>query len=255
MTKTKRELIYENNLPGWNKGIPHSEEHKQKLRDNAKINPNYGMKGKKHSEETKLKISKSRKGKRCGDDNPMKRLETRMKLSKALMGRKSNMKGKTYEEIYGKEKGIEERKKRTGKIRSEETCRKISKGLKGNPPTSGSFTRESRARIKVPLKDSSIEIKIQGFLKELGIKFHKHYIINIKHKYQCDIFIPSMNLVIECDGTYWHNYPRGLERDIIRNKEMWDKGIRVLRFWENEIRLMRLKNLKDKLEVMNQNVS
>lgn len=43
-----------------------------------------------HSEETKKKISKSRKGKLVGDDNPSKRPEVRKKISQKLKGRKMN---------------------------------------------------------------------------------------------------------------------------------------------------------------------
>ena len=40
-----------------------SDETRQKLRDNAKNNPNYGMRGKHVSEETKKKLSEAKKGK------------------------------------------------------------------------------------------------------------------------------------------------------------------------------------------------
>ena len=86
--------------------------------------------GKKHSEETKKKISESNKGK-CS--HPISK-ETRKKLSEAT-------KGKTYEEIYGEEKAKELRKfrsehqKKVGgygpKKHSEETKKKMSKAHKG----------------------------------------------------------------------------------------------------------------------------
>jgi very-short-patch-repair endonuclease len=68
---------------------------------------------------------------------------------------------------------------------------------------------------------------------------------DIGHAYNCDLFVPSMNLVMECDGTYWHKYPYGREIDLIRNKEMWAKGYRVLRLWENEIKVMELDDLQN----------
>ena len=69
----------------------------------------------------------------------------------------------------------------------------------------------------------------------------------IEHGYQCDILVPSMNLVIECDGNYWHKYPVGLERDHIRTKELIEKGFKVLRLWESEIKVMDIMNFKDHL--------
>ena len=67
----------------------------------------------------------------------------------------------------------------------------------------------------------------------------------IEHGYQCDILVPSMNLVIECDGDYWHKYPIGREIDNIRTSELLDKGFKVLRLWEREIRVMELNDFKE----------
>lgn len=107
---------------------------------------------------------------------------------------------------------------------------------------------EFRKKQILPKKDTSIEKKIQGFLKQLGIEFFTHqYIKEIEHSYQCDILIPSMNMVIECDGDYWHKYPIGLEKDRIRTKELIEKGFRVLRLWECEIKELDLSKFKRRL--------
>jgi len=74
--------------------------------------------------------------------------------------------------------------------------------------------KRNRAKQISPVKDTSIEVKIQNFLKELGIEFFTHKYMKIEHGYQCDILIPSKSLVIECDGDYWHNLPNA----VIRNK-------------------------------------
>jgi len=61
-----------------NKGKKLSDEHKQKLRDNAKSNPNYGMRNKKCSTTHKKRISKSRMGKKhwfYGKPMPEQQLE------------------------------------------------------------------------------------------------------------------------------------------------------------------------------------
>ena len=108
--------------------------------------------------------------------------------------------------------------------------------------------KERRAKQIFPIKDTSIEVKIQDFLKELKMEFFTHQIMNkIKHRYQCDILIPSMNLVIECDGYYWHKYPIGLEMDHIRTKELIEKGFKVLRLWEFEIKKMNIKDFQFRL--------
>jgi G:T-mismatch repair DNA endonuclease (very short patch repair protein) len=98
--------------------------------------------------------------------------------------------------------------------------------------------KENRKTQVFPKVDTSIEIKIQNFLKELKIEFFAHQYMDIEHGYQCDILIPSKKTVIECFGTYWHKYPYGKEVDSLRCQELRAKGWRVLVFWENEIKAM-----------------
>ena len=105
--------------------------------------------------------------------------------------------------------------------------------------------RIARATQIVPVKDTKIEVKIQDYLKKLGVDFFTHqYIKDIKHSYQCDVFIPSINLVIECDGDYWHKYPVGKDIDHVRTKELIEKGFKVLRLWEREIKVMSIDDFK-----------
>ncbi|KKK90369.1 hypothetical protein LCGC14_2723680 [marine sediment metagenome] len=131
-----------------------------------------------------------------------------------------------------------------GKHHSKKTKEKLSKRFLGckNPKV-----KLSRAKQIFPIKDTLIEVKIQNFLKQLGIEFFTHQRMNIKHSYQCDILIPSKNLVIECDGDYWHNYPTGTDIDHIRTSELLKSGFRVLRLWEFEIKDMELNYFKEKI--------
>jgi very-short-patch-repair endonuclease len=95
--------------------------------------------------------------------------------------------------------------------------------------------KEKRLHQKILKKDTKPEIIIQTLLRDLGIKFIKHKpITQIEHEYQCDIFIHP-NFVIECDGDYYHNYPSGREIDRVRNRELQEKGFKILRFWEHQI--------------------
>jgi len=127
--------------------------------------------------------------------------------------------------------------------------------------------RKNRKHQKFPKKDSSIEVKIQNFLKQLGIEFFTHQYMKIKHGYQCDILIPSMNLVIECDGDFIHCnpaiYPADFrrfpntkgdkpasviwERDHMRTSELLSDGFKVLRLWGSEIKRMELNDFRRKL--------
>ena len=137
-----------------------------------------------------------------------------------------------------------------GKKHTEKSLRKMSKSqtkyFKEHPEALKKF-KEIRKNQIFPKIDSSIEVKIQNFLKKLGIEFFTHQYMKIEHGYQCDILIPSMNIVIECDGDYWHKYPIGLEKDHIRTKELIAKGFKVLRLWEFEINEMSIKQFENRL--------
>jgi very-short-patch-repair endonuclease len=109
--------------------------------------------------------------------------------------------------------------------------------------------KQARANQVFPVKDSKPEVIIQKVLNELNIEFITHkYMREIKHSYQCDIFIPKFNLIIEIDGDYWHGNENNLKykvlnerqlksrkRDKIRTKELQEVGFHVLRLWESEI--------------------
>ncbi len=209
-----------------------------------------------HSEGTKRKISESLKGRKLSK----KHIEN---MAKSLRGN-SNGKGKKYpKELYPKfgTRGKTWKMKNTDNMshiawnkgltkETDERVRNYSKTNKKtwNKPEYIQFAKDRRANIITPKKDTSIEVKIQDFLKELKIEFFTHqYIKEIKHGYQCDILIPSMNLIIECDGDYWHKYPVGNDIDHIRTSELLSKGFKVLRLWECDIKAMNLDDFRNNL--------
>jgi very-short-patch-repair endonuclease len=137
----------------------------------------------------------------------------------------------------------------TGKKQPIEMVKKRNIILKGEKFRS--LMRESRAKQVFPIKDTKIEVKIQDYLNLLKISFNTHRQLNILHAYQTDIFISSMNLVIECDGDYWHANPlkfpnpnewqkEQIKKDKIRTKELKEKEYNILRLWESEINKMNI---------------
>ncbi len=188
------------------------------------------LKGRKLSKETKTKMSIAKR-KRMKELGYVNSPETRKKLSETW--KKKWVKGEVTDRqktnIIGK--GIKTQFKKGHKV----------------PEKWREAVRKNRATQIFPKIDSSIEVKIQNYLEQLKIEFFTHQYMNIKHKYQCDILIPSMNLVIECDGNYWHKYPIGMEIDHIRTKELIEKGFKVLRLWEIEIKDMNLNDFKWRL--------
>lgn len=200
------------------------------MRDiSGKNNPFYG---KKHSPEVMKKLSKTwfkKNDPRIYEYNKKRR----------------SYKGKNNPN-YGKKHTIETRKKIIEILSRPEIKERIKK---------------SRALQILPLINTSIETKIESFLKKLSINYYHHYPIrDIVHSYCCDFFIPEANLIIECDGDYWHGNPRFFpilretqikqkERDSFRNKELTERGYKLIRLWEYEIRTMDLESFKKLLEL------
>lgn len=211
----------------------------------ARENMSKGRIGMKLSEEHKRNISLGNKGHLCLE-------KTKEKISNTQKGRHYSS---STEFQKGHQVPMEWAKKvsevNKGKHSSPST--EFKKGDKGHLGYKHSketieVYKEKRKNWVTPSKDTTIEVKIQNFLKQLGIEFYTHQHMNIEHEYQCDILIPSLNIVIECYGNYWHKYPYGRKIDIQRCQELKEKGYKVLVFWENEIKFMELNDLQTKIK-------
>lgn len=234
--------------------------------------------------------------KKAIENNPMKNKEVVRKVSNALKGRKfSEEHKKNLSESHKKHKiGIKarenigrarkifwerhpEKKKNLGKRmkdgkkiefnHSEESKEKMRKSWNNEFKKQKAIEKLRKLRIEgkliTPIKDSSIEIKVQKLLSELHLDFLTHKYMKIKEGYQCDIYIPVQNgvqvkTIIECDGCYWHHCPicklkkhKNKEmqetKDRLRTLQLEEKGFRVIRLWEHEIKDLKLNELKEKL--------
>jgi very-short-patch-repair endonuclease len=83
-----------------------------------------------------------------------------------------------------------------------------------------------------------IEKKIANLLDELRIKYEWNKYIRTKNTWRFPDFKIG-NLVIECDGIYWHKNTQ--EKDKQREQELEDIGLEVIRFDDKQI----LNNLED----------
>ena len=247
---TLKRLYEDGKIEPWNKGKVGLQKSTRKDKSFEEI---YGNE---KSNELKKMISLSSLGRKSnkGKKNLFKhseeyknKLRERLKLEHEL-GLRRNI----YEKIK-----LQYKNGKISKLKGKSPWNKGTKGLlKANSGTfkKGDLKIIERNKIMrmtqvLPVKDTSIELKIQNYLKELNITFFTHqYIKEIEHGYQCDILIPSINLVIECDGDYWHKYPVGNDIDHIRTSELLQKGFKVLRLWENEIKVMDLNKFKNMLE-------
>jgi G:T-mismatch repair DNA endonuclease (very short patch repair protein) len=150
-------------------------------------NPFYG---KKHTEKSLEKISKSRKNKGVGEKNAMHNLKWRKKASENL--KKKWMSG-DLENV---------RKKMSNKLKETRKLGKIKSGI-----------------------TSKKEIEIVEFLKKIGLETIHSYKIDTKI---CDVYIPSLNLIIEYFGDYWHCNPNKYDSKYFNQKknmyaeEIWD---------------------------------
>jgi len=244
--------------------------------------PNYGNRGREFSKEWKKNMGDSvrRRGKDwkiklSNSHRGVKRPEEiGKKISNSLMGHKvskeireklsRDRKGVSYEEKYGKERTLEIKEKMREKLRLRKR-KPLTPQSKEKMSLAYEKNREKHLLIRskqiLPLKDTSIEIKIQRLLKTLGIEFYTHSWIGIKYAYRCDIYIPSIKTIIECDGDYWHGNPKlngnfmkfsrkireQRIKDFERTSQLEEKGYKVIRLWGSEIRTINVEVLKDKL--------
>ena len=173
-----------------------------------------------------------------------KLIRLRLKENGYKIRKKENVSNRTKEKTSNtlKRKGIKPKERYSGEPWNKGldiTDKRVRKNIQG--------LLKNRKYQVLPKKDTKIEVKIQNFLKELGISFFTHQYMKIEHGYQCDILIPYLNLVIECDGDYWHKYPIGRDIDHIRTNELIKKGFKVLRIWEFEIKKMNIDTFKEKI--------
>ena len=51
-----------------------------------------------------------------------------------------------------------------------------------------------------------------------------------------DFYLPEENIIIECDGDYWHNLPNYKKRDKKQTEWLEENGYKVVRLWESDIK-------------------
>ena len=145
-------------------------------------------------------------------------LETRKKISEANKGRE-------FSEEH--RKALADKKR--GTTQSDITKARRSISLKE------AWKREDvRAKHgKQEYKRSSLEIMFEEELERQGVKFYIQQFL--MKKYKVDFLIYG-DIVVECDGEYWHSREWVKEKDIKRDEELSTNGWIVRRFKETDIR-------------------
>lgn len=180
-----------------------------------------------HKNSTKIEISKNRKGKSVGIKNSMNKEENRKKVSKAL-----------------KEKYDSGKLDYLKKIQRDNIIKMHVDGKMMTKPV------------------SKAEKEIREFLEEEKIKVIPQFPIGTL---RYDLFIPSINLIIEYNGDYWHCNPRIYEKNYWNSKkemyayELWRKdkikknlafknGYKFITIWESDYKKDRNKILRSILD-------
>jgi len=179
-------------------GYKHSDETKKKI--------GLGNKGKLVSKETCMKISNAKKGKK-----PSKLVLDRLRI--AFKGRKHSQ--KTIEQMkknsYWKGKALTTEHK---ELLRQHMIKRLSSGEMNN-------------------YDTSIEKKVENFLL-----FNNIYDYTKQYRYKlgvADFYLPTYNVIIECDGDYWHNLPGRKEQDKKQTEYLNSIGFEVIRLSEKDI--------------------
>ncbi len=193
-----------------------------------------------HSPEVKEKIAAGNRGKKMSAESIEK-----MRAAK---------KGKKHTDAFKQQ--VSERHK--GKKLSDETKRRMSEAVKerfkdparkaasslGRRKFWATLSAEERTRITRPgrlacleatrlREPTSIERIVAGILSDMGVAFEQQVLFKY---YSADIFLPDHNVIIECDGDYWHSTPVMIAHDKKRDKWFANHSIGVIRLKECDIK-------------------
>lgn len=81
--------------------------------------------------------------------------------------------------------------------------------------------------------ETSIEKLVKDQLKKVKIPFQQEVKIG---QYHADFMIEHTNVLIECDGDYWHSLPEAIIKDQKRDSFLHKQGYQVVRLTERDIK-------------------
>lgn len=89
--------------------------------------------------------------------------------------------------------------------------------------------------------ETTIERLVRLQLQKLKEPFQQEVRLG---KFRADFYLPNRNIIIECDGKYWHGNVKAWERDKRKDNFLIQLGYQVVRFSEDKIRQHDWKNLE-----------
>jgi very-short-patch-repair endonuclease len=84
-------------------------------------------------------------------------------------------------------------------------------------------------------KETRIEKAVRLAFEEANIFIHRQYQIKGIGARTFDFYAPSLNLLVEADGTYWHSKPGMQERDQRKTQKAINAGYHIERLKESVI--------------------
>jgi len=112
-------------------------------------------------------------------------------------------------------------------------CRLKSENAKRqwqNPETREKIVR-SLANILKDGKDSILERVTQTILGALDVPFIRHHVIGY---WEFDLFIPSHNILVECNGEYWHSLRKSQDSSKFTYIDEYFPQYKILYLWERD---------------------
>jgi len=94
-------------------------------------------------------------------------------------------------------------------------------------------------------QETSIEKAIKEILLIKKIDFEQQKQLG---PWFVDFYLPKYNLVIECDGDYWHSLPDVVKRDKCKNHWLWRNGFSYIRLKEKDIKKDALKAFDNRFD-------
>lgn len=209
--------------------------------------------GLKRSEKTKLKISQARQGKTWGHHT--KEHKEKMKLIMKLDLEKRKKNGWAFPPMSN-----------AGKKRLSDSMLGNTRGKNGhhNKGKKLNLTDEqrlnrSRKRIQyiqknpIKFKNTNIELKCREFLIKHNLRYIPQYeLLTKSNAWLYDFYIPSLNLILEIDGEYWHSSRKQINRDILKENEALTQGFKFLRISDENLNFNLI--FKNKLFMNNHNI-
>lgn len=82
---------------------------------------------------------------------------------------------------------------------------------------------------------------LERLREKLGEVVHQFTVPNYHRVY--DFYIPSLHLIVEYDGDYWHREEKYLNKDYRDTTKALEKGFKIFRYWESTVKQLGIDNI------------